>query len=59
MPTNVNSSTSSHTVALYQDILADPCKDRPNIVKLFAGKAAPSYDFANDCICLVNLTSPR
>ncbi|MGY2051319.1 glycogen/starch/alpha-glucan phosphorylase [Methylobacterium sp. JK268] len=31
------------TVALYQAILAEPQRDRPARVKLFAGKAAPSY----------------
>lgn len=43
-----------HTVALYQDILENPDKERPDTVKIFAGKAAPSYFVAKEYIALVN-----
>jgi starch phosphorylase len=42
------------TVAQYLDILAHPDKERPKLVNLFAGKAAPSYKYAKDCITLIN-----
>lgn len=43
-----------HTVALYQDILDNPDKQRPDTVKIFAGKAAPSYAVAKENIELAN-----
>jgi len=41
-------------VALYQDILANPGADRPAVVKIMAGKAAPGYAMAKDIIELTN-----
>jgi starch phosphorylase len=42
------------TVALYQELKANPEKDGPPVVKIFAGKAAPGYEAANDYIGLMN-----
>ncbi|WP_410478042.1 glycogen/starch/alpha-glucan phosphorylase [Pseudomonas sp.] len=43
-----------HTVALYQDIRNDPTTERVPRVKIFAGKAAPSYVLAKLIIKLAN-----
>ncbi|MEP9315761.1 glycogen/starch/alpha-glucan phosphorylase [Pseudomonas sp. LABIM340] len=43
-----------HTVALYQDIRNDPARERVPRVKIFAGKAAPSYVLAKLIIKLAN-----
>ncbi|MNO63999.1 Maltodextrin phosphorylase [compost metagenome] len=43
-----------HTVALYQDIRNDPTIQRVPRVKIFAGKAAPSYHQAKLIIKLAN-----
>lgn len=43
-----------HTVALYQDIKADPDKDRPKVAKIMAGKAAPGYGTAKGIIALAH-----
>ncbi|MCP8466247.1 glycogen/starch/alpha-glucan phosphorylase [Pseudomonas sp. ZM23] len=43
-----------HTVALYQDIRNDPATHRVPRVKIFAGKAAPSYQQAKLIIKLAN-----
>ena len=43
-----------HTVAHYQAIKADPGADWLPVVKLFAGKAAPSYAMAKLIIKLIN-----
>ncbi|KAF1054646.1 MAG: Glycogen phosphorylase [Stenotrophomonas maltophilia] len=43
-----------HTVALYQDIRNDPTAERAPRVKIFAGKAAPSYHVAKLIIKLAN-----
>lgn len=48
-----------HTVALYQDILENPDKVRPNTIKIFAGKAAPSYGEAKDNIALIHALARR
>jgi glycogen phosphorylase len=42
------------TIALYQAIKADPAKDWAPRVKIFAGKAAPSYHLAKQIIRLIN-----
>lgn len=48
-----------HTVALYQDILENPGVGRPDTVKIFAGKAAPTYAKAKEHIALVNWLAGR
>ncbi|MDX2028489.1 MAG: glycogen/starch/alpha-glucan family phosphorylase [Alphaproteobacteria bacterium] len=48
-----------HVVALYQDIIQNPGQPRPDTVKIFAGKAADSYDAAKDCLALVNFLAKK
>ena len=52
--TSASFSTSSTTVALYQAIRSDPTRDWTPRVKIFAGKAAPSYVQAKLIIKLAN-----
>ena len=48
-----------HTVALYQDILENPEKDRPAVAKIMAGKAAPGYVVAKEIIALIHRVAEK